>query len=112
LEWSDNAIQNTWLQVIVKANANTGLSQRVATYIGHALGEVNGTGNPLRVSNADLLLVQSAISASIVPVTDNRDVNKDRRVTNADLLLVQGRISATGVISMIAIPIAGSISEG
>lgn len=112
LEWADNAIQNTWLQIIVKANANTGLSQRVASYIGHALGEVNGTGNPLRVSNADLLLVQSAISASIVPVTDNRDVNKDRRVTNADLLLVQGRISATGVISMIPIPIAGSTSEG
>ncbi|MFM8328253.1 MAG: hypothetical protein ACKN9U_25615, partial [Pirellulaceae bacterium] len=42
LEWGDGLITNRWLQIIVKANANTGLTERNVYYLGHALGEVNG----------------------------------------------------------------------
>ncbi len=33
VEWNNNAIQNTWLQIIVKANANTGLTQPAVYYV-------------------------------------------------------------------------------
>ncbi|MEQ1828233.1 MAG: cadherin domain-containing protein [Pirellula sp.] len=111
IEWADNAIQNTWLQVIVKANANTGLSQQSAFYMGHAMAEITG-GAPYRVTAADLSAVQSGISNTIVSVGDPRDINKDRRVTAADLSAVQSRISNTVLLNNITVPIAGSADEG
>ncbi|MEQ1824839.1 MAG: PKD domain-containing protein, partial [Pirellula sp.] len=111
IEWADNAIQNTWLQVIVKANTNTGLSQQSAFYMGHAMAEITG-GAPYRVTAADLSAVQSGISNTIVSVGDPRDINKDRRVTAADLSAVQSRISNTVLLNNITIPIAASTEEG
>ncbi|MEQ1829074.1 MAG: PKD domain-containing protein, partial [Pirellula sp.] len=111
IEWADNAIQNTWLQVIVKANANTGLSQQSAFYMGHAMAEITG-GAPYRVTAADLSAVQSGISNTIVSVGDPRDINKDRRVTAADLSAVQSRISNSVLLNNITVPVAGSTEEG
>ncbi|MEQ1829828.1 MAG: Ig-like domain-containing protein, partial [Pirellula sp.] len=111
IEWADNAIQNTWLQVIVKANANTGLSQQSAFYMGHAMAEITG-GAPYRVTAADLSAVHSGISNTIVSVGDPRDINKDRRVTAADLSAVQSRISNTVLLNNISVPVAGSAEEG
>jgi hypothetical protein len=111
LEWPDNAIQNTWLQIIVKANANTGLPVPQTFYIGHAMAEVNGAA-AYRVTGADLSLVQAGISNSIVSVNDIRDVNKDRRITGADLSFVQARISNSVLLNNITIPAAGSDNEG
>jgi hypothetical protein len=111
LEWPDNAIQNTWLQIIVKANANTGLPVPQTFYIGHAMAEVNGAA-AYRVTGADLSLVQAGISNSIVSVNDIRDVNKDRRITGADLSFVQARISNSVLLNNITIPAAGSNNEG
>ena len=111
IEWADNAIQNTWLQIIVKANAHTGLTSPVVLYVGHALGDVSGTV-PYRVNNSDLAAIQPFISASPVSITDPRDVNKDRKVNNQDLNFVQLKISATTLLNNITIPIAGSANEG
>jgi hypothetical protein len=111
LEWPDNAIQNTWVQIIVKANANTGLPIPQTFYIGHAMAEVNGVA-AYRVTGADLSAVQAGISNSIVSVNDIRDVNKDRRITGADLSFVQARISNTVLLNNITIPAAGSGEEG
>ncbi|MEQ1828587.1 MAG: PKD domain-containing protein, partial [Pirellula sp.] len=87
LEWLDNAIENTWLQIIVNATPATGLLTRDVYYLGHAAGEINGDA-PYRVTAAELSAVQSAISNTIVLANDLRDVNKDRRVTAADLSFV------------------------
>jgi hypothetical protein len=111
LEWTANAIQNTWLQIIVKANSNTGLTTPQTFYIGHALAEVNGAA-AYRVTGADLSAVQAGISNTVVSVNDIRDVNKDRRITGADLSFVQARISNTVLLNNITIPAAGSDNEG
>jgi hypothetical protein len=111
IQWPDNAIQNTWLQIIVNANANTGLSQRAVYYIGHAMGDIVGD-SPYRVTAVDLSAVQSAISTTIVPVSDPKDFNKDRRVTAFDLSFVQSRIATTVLLQDITIPVAGTIGEG
>ena len=111
LEWTDNQIQNTWLQIVVRANANTGLTTPAVFYLGHAQAEINGVA-PYRVSIADLSPVQTGISTSLVGVNDLRDLNKDRRVTVADLSFVQVRISTTVNLNNITVPIAGSAEEG
>jgi len=111
LEWLDNSIQNTWLQIIVKANANTGLINREVFYFGHAMGEISG-GSPYRVTAVELSAVQTGISNSIVSVSDARDINKDRRVTAADLSFIQVRVSNNVLLNDIIIPAAGSPGEG
>lgn len=111
LEWPNNAIQNSWLQIVVKANANTGLVDRAVYYIGHALGEVDGA-SPYRVSTTDVGLVRSAVSNAIVAVSDPRDIDKDRRVTTQDVGALRARVSNTVLIGNITVPPAGSASEG
>ncbi len=111
LEWADGVIINRWLQIIVKANANTGLIERDVYYLGHALGEVNGVA-PYRLTSADLSGVQGSISTAIVSITDMRDVNKDRRITSADLSFLQSRVSNSVLIGNITIPASGDGGEG
>ncbi len=111
LEWDNNAIQNTWLQVIFKANANTGLAVPVVFYIGHAAGEGAGSA-PYRVGVAELSAIQTGISSAIRSITDVRDVDKNRRVGVSDVSFVQPRVSSAILLSNITIPIAGSVEEG
>ncbi len=111
IEWADNAIENTWLQIILKANTNTGLAAPVVYYIGHAAGEMNGT-SPYRVGTPEISAVQSGISSALVSLSDVRDVDKSRRVGVSDLSFIQARNSATILLQNITIPIAGSAAEG
>ncbi len=111
IEWSDNAIQNTWLQVIVKANNSTGLLSPAVFYIGHALGETSGA-SPYRVTSADVSQITPFISTNLVSITNPRDVNKDRRITSADVSVVNPRVSNTVILNNITIPEAGSTNEG
>lgn len=111
IEWADNLVQNTWLQIIVKANANTGLTNREVYYIGHALGEVDG-GTPYRVTTSDVGLVRAGVGNAIVPVGDVRDIDKDRRITTTDVGFIRARVSNSVLINAITIPAAGSGAEG
>jgi subtilisin-like proprotein convertase family protein/subtilisin family serine protease len=111
IAWPNNAIENRWLQIIVKANANTGLASREVFYLGHAMAEVAGE-SPYRVTALDLSQVQSVISTAIVSASEARDFNKDRRVTAFDLSFVQSRISTNVLLFDIVIPEAGSTAEG
>ncbi|MEQ1826241.1 MAG: S8 family serine peptidase [Pirellula sp.] len=111
LDWPANAIMNTWLQIIVNANSNTGLLNREVFYIGHAMADVSGAST-YRVTAVDLSAVQSAISTAIVSASDPRDFNKDRRVTAFDLSFVQSRVATTVLLSDIVVPAAGSAGEG
>ena len=104
-------IANTWLQVILRANSNTGLTAPVVYYIGHAAGEGAG-GSPYRVGSAELSNIQSGINSAFVPLSDVRDVDKSRRVGAGDLSFIQPRVSSTILLQNITIPIAGSASEG
>ena len=111
LEWADEAIMNTWLQIIVKANANTGLINREVFYIGHAYGEVDGVA-PYRLTTIDVGLVRAAVGNAIVSVNDVRDFDKDRRITTTDVGLMRARVNNNVLLNNITIPAAGSSGEG
>ena len=87
--WADNAIQNQWLQVTVKATAATGLAADDVFYFGNAIGD-SGAGNTPEyalVSPADETAVR-ANKTGFAPtaVTNVYDFNRDRRVTASDEL--------------------------
>lgn len=111
LEWLSNQIQNTWLQIIVLANENTGLTNREVYYLGSALGEVDGV-SPYRVSTSDVGLVRAGVGNAVVSVDDVRDIDKDRRITTSDVGYIRGRVSNSVLINNITIPAAGSGAEG
>ncbi|HUP81525.1 MAG TPA: Ig-like domain-containing protein, partial [Pirellula sp.] len=111
LEWADNAIQNTWLQIIVLSNVNTALQNPEVFYVGHALGEVDGS-TPYRLSTIDIGMVRAAVGNTLVPVSDARDVDKDQRITTADVGFLRARVSNAILLDDITIPATGSPSEG
>ncbi len=113
LKWADNAIQNTWLQIIVLANARTSLATPVVFYVGSAIGDVNGPASGVyRTTVADMVMVQSALSAAAVPVTENRDVNKDGLINAADVSFVQSRVSSAILLRTIIVPAVNSAATG
>ncbi len=113
LEWADNSIANRWLQVIVRANPNTGLSSPAVLYMGHLTGEINGQllAGAYVVSNADLAMLPP-IGAGPASVTDPRDVNRDGFVLNSDGVEVRNGIRNSLILRNITIPAAGSAAEG
>src|SRR5437764_3976438 len=48
--WPDGAIQKQWLQVTVKADANTGLASPDIFYFGNAVGEAGNHPNDAQVT--------------------------------------------------------------
>jgi VCBS repeat-containing protein len=112
LEWANNAIQNTWLQIIVQANGNTGLANREVYYLGHSLGDVDYAGPTYRVTTNDVGLARAGVSSTPVGVSDARDVDKDRRVTTNDVAFVRSLVSTTPQLRSITVPASGSSEEG
>ena len=107
-----DAVTGGWLEVTLKASANTGLADDDVFYFGSAVGEVGGAlGAGLSTSPIGLVNAADVIAARDNPrgpanpasVTDPHDVNRDRLVDAADLVLI--RNSATGPLSALR-PIA------
>ncbi len=94
--WANGAIQKKWLEVIVLANANTGLTQKA----GYPLGEGDvfffgsapgntGTGDTavnstVNVQDESAIRANSAALASNIPVTNVYDVNRNASVNVID----------------------------
>ena len=112
LEWNDNAIENRWLQIQIRANSNTGLPRTEVYYVGHLRGEIDGeiVAGAYFVSNADLTAVLPV--GQLASVNNVRDVDKDRFVLNADLVAVRAGITSGSILRNITIPAAGSVEEG
>jgi subtilisin-like proprotein convertase family protein len=112
LEWADNAIINRWLQIAVLASMNTGLDAPEISYVGHLMGETNGTVSSglFRVTNADYQPVAAAVG-STVTVGSVLDIIKDGRIRNTDVLAV-GQQVGVRELRVITIPVAGSASHG
>jgi len=111
LEWTDNVIQNTWLQIVVRANTNTGLVNREVFYLGHATGDIDGAAQ-YRVTTIDVGLVRAGVSNNLVLANEIRDVDKDRRITTIDVGFVRARVNNAIILNNITIPIAGTGAEG
>ena len=87
--WADNAIQNTWLQVTVKATANTGLAQNDVFYYGNAVGESGNSATNTLVNSADDVGARLNPRTPFNPAAiDNPyDYNRDRLVNSADQVI-------------------------
>ena len=89
--WADNAIQKQWLQVRVKANANTGLAADDVFYFGNSVGET-GNSTVKHVRGRHGLRGRARPSEELpepVPVDYPYDIDKNSFVDGTDLAIVR-----------------------
>jgi hypothetical protein len=97
--WADNAIQKQWLQVVVLASANTGLSSPDTFYFGNAIGESGSSASDARIDPTDELLARANPRNVLnpAPIDNAYDFNRDKRVDPTDQLIT--RANQTSVIT-------------
>ena len=102
ITWANSAIQNQWLQVIVKGNdalgehnTRTGLASSDVFFFGNRIGDTFSNSPPTVVTtNAnDEISVRNAVSAG-KPITNAYDFNKDMLVNVADQIVARTNIGA------------------
>lgn len=112
ISFPDNSLQNTWLQVTVLANVNTGLSTNDVFYFGNVIGELNIGNTPtrLRVNGQDaaLILANQSPGANTAPVTNIFDLDRNGRVNGQDYAIVLANQQAGGIVAPITAPSAFS----
>jgi len=90
--WDDNAIENQWMQLTVKANARTGLAHVDRFYFGNAIGETGNTPDDAEVSAWDIINVRNnphTLGVNPATIDDPCDFNRDGRVSPCDEVLVR-----------------------
>ncbi len=107
--WDDNVIQNEWLQVVVLADAHTGLASDDVFYFGNLIG---ATGASDTSTNT---VVGAADVASIVgdphspfnkaSITNLNDINRDGQVNANDAILARDNAGIT--LPFFAAPASG-----
>jgi uncharacterized membrane protein len=86
ITWANNAIKDTWLEVDVAADANTGLSVPDIFYFGSAAGD-SGAGDTAalaKVDGNDYNAVFNNIMGRTTPVWNIFDYTKDGKVDGSD----------------------------
>jgi subtilisin-like proprotein convertase family protein len=104
----DGGVARKWLQVTVKATANTGLATPDVFYFGNLPGDagVGNSASTLRVTAADVTAVRAALNRSNRPVTEAADFNRDGRVNATDYALVRNEMGTS--LNLLASPAAQS----
>jgi sulfatase modifying factor 1 len=102
IEWPNNAIENRWLRITVKFNANTGLTEPEVYYLGHLRGETTGpSGNVFSVSYAqDLLPIRLNLGTN-VSASSAVDIDKNGLIQFADIVAM--RTNAASQLTQITI---------
>ena len=101
--WANNAIQQQWLEVIVKATPNTGLFANDVFFFGNEIGDtgVSNTSTVAKVAAGDVTGAQThgASLAANIPITNIYDFDKDGKVSASDVTAAQthGTSNATGL---------------
>ncbi len=92
LTWADNAIENQWLRVTVKATANTNLDNDHVFYFGNQIGDTNGDkdiNDRVRVNSFDTIAtILNSAPLATTTIDDVHDVDRSRRVNSVDLAMV------------------------
>jgi hypothetical protein len=104
--WPDGAIKNTWLQVTVKANPNTGLAADDVFYFGNLVGDAGGD---LRVNALDVAAVKRALGTGSA-IDSRLDFNRDGRINALDVAAVKQNLTRTLGTGAAAAPAAASVS--
>src|SRR6185295_16705938 len=89
LIWADGAIQQQWLEVIVKATAHTGLASNVVFFYGSEIGNTSVTNLPTvaRTAAGDVTGAQTNGTnlATNIPITNIYDFDRDGKVSANDV---------------------------
>lgn len=105
LEWDDNAIQNTWLEIRALSNASTGLPGEDAFYIGNAIAETGNDPTNTRVNLADIGGARSNQTAFTgADIDNNWDFDRDGRVNLADIGFARSNQTAFTTLNLITPP--------
>ncbi len=96
ITWADGAIANEWLEVVVAANRDTGLTKPDTFYFGNAVGESGDSSSDARVNPFDALQVVNRLLGANIPaaIGDSLDFNRDQSVNAQDALVVINRLIA------------------
>ena len=91
LGWTDGAIKNTWLQIIVKATAVMGLSQPDVFYFGNAVGETGNDPANAIVNATDEVAARTNPRSylDLAPIDSPYDFNRDGFVNATDQILAR-----------------------
>jgi len=91
LVWDDNPVTNRWLQLTVRATADTGLAEDDVFYFGNAVGESGNSAADARVNAFDVLAARNNPRNLLnsAPIDFHYDFNRDQRVNAADMLLAR-----------------------
>jgi len=111
LTWADNAIQNQWLKVTLKASANSNLPNDHVFYFGNQIGDTNGdtnTSNRIRVNSLDTIRTRFNNRAATTAAIDNvYDIDRSGRVNAIDTIRVRSNQEFSGLL-MFTMPIPPS----
>src|SRR6185503_20156451 len=107
LTLADGKIVNKWVEVTIKANADTGLAQPDVLYFGNLAGETGDSTTAAKVTASDLARTRSALGRrGTVDVESVVDHRRDGRVNANDLAAVRANMFQS--IRLISIPIASA----
>ena len=111
LEFPAGSITNTWLQVNILANENTGLESDSTFYFGNAIGETGDNPNNAIVNLIDVARARVNQSGfSTVGADDPYDINRDGRVNLVDVALIRSNQSGFSALNLITAPVASNRS--
>jgi len=109
-----NGIGQTWLQVTVKANANTGLNQNDVFYFGNAIGETGDSATSAAVNIVDFGGARDNPHNAFnrAAITDAYDFDRDQFVNIVDLGLVRDNgTNAFNDLNLITVPASPSPAD-
>lgn len=108
---ANEAVAKRWLQVTVKATANTGLAANDVFYFGNAVGETGNSVTDAKVTSADALRVLNNITADAA-LNNRYDHNRDGVVGGADRLVVLNNLAALQSLVLLDLNVGMSFSGG
>ncbi len=103
LVWDDYTLQNQWVQITLKADANTGLSEDDVFYFGNAIGDTGNSLTDAIVDEADELGAQSN-HISAAAITNPYDFNRDKVVDETDDQIAHDNYSGSSPLVLITAP--------
>jgi hypothetical protein len=91
LTWARGKIQNQWVQVTLKANADTGLGAPDVFYFGNLPGDTGDSATSAVVNALDLARTRAQVGRN-APADSPFDHRRDGRVNVLDLAAVRGNL--------------------
>ncbi|HEX5472066.1 MAG TPA: LamG-like jellyroll fold domain-containing protein, partial [Lacipirellulaceae bacterium] len=101
--WDNNAIQNEWVQVTLKADGNTLLPADEVFYFGNAIGETGNSSTDAVVDAADVQGTHDHYTSAAI-ITNAYDFNRDKVVDATDESIAAASESNGSALLLISVP--------